>query len=73
MQKPYKRETLIVENFKIDTKSSIYMYWPNKVCLLIFDDEYPQVLVIANKHLYGYFINIFEYIWNSNKLKKNNI
>lgn len=69
-KKLYKRETLIVEDFNIATKSSIYMYWPNKVCLLIFDDEYPKVLIIENTHLYAYFINIFEYIWNSNKVKK---
>jgi len=67
-KKLYKRQTIIAKDFNIDIKSSIYMYWPNKVCLLIFDDEYPQVLIIENAHLYDFFIKIFEYIRNINKI-----
>lgn len=66
LKKMHKRETLIVPWLSLKSKTSIHMFWPNKVSIEFFNDNYPFVIIMENTHIYEYMTSIFDYIWKEN-------
>jgi len=67
LEQKHKRETLLLPELSLKSKTSIHMFWPNKVAIDFFNDNYPYVIIMENIYVYEYLISIFDYIWKLNK------
>ena len=67
-KKEYKRHTLLVKDINMDSKSTIHLFWPNKISVSFLENNYPFVIIIENVHLYNYLKSLFDYVWNNQTL-----
>jgi len=68
-QYKHKRKTLLVDNRFVDSKSTIHIFWPNKISVSFLENNYPYVIIIENTHLYNYLNSLFDYVWHNETLK----
>lgn len=65
----HKRYTLVLKIHEFDIKSTIHIYWPNKVSFLFFENNYPYVLLVENEFIYNHLKSLFDCIRGVFKLK----
>ena len=65
----HERHTLIIPDLFINSKSSIHIFWPNKISVSFLENNYPYVIIIENTHLYNYLKSLFDYVWDNQTLK----
>jgi len=66
--KKMKRERKIVNGLSFPENIIINLYGPNQIMIAVFTEKEPFGLIISSHYLYETLLNIFNFLWNEQKI-----